>query len=431
MQASFETLDGLKRRVTVQVPAEQFDTAYDQRLRALTKSAKIDGFRKGKVPLKIIKQRYSASVKQEILAGLIQQSFDQAIRQEKLKPAGTPTIDSQNHEPGRDLEYTAIFEVWPNFELSDLSGIKVTKPAVEISEDNIKDTLEKLRDHQANWQPVNRAAAEGDQVTVDYHVTEPETAFEGSKGKGVTVIIGKSTTGFNFESELKGIKKGETKTVETRISKDFADESLRDKPATFQVRCKQVKEYYRPEVDTAFAQRFGIEDGSLDVLRDNIRSQLERECDTRIRANLNNQVLEQLVARHDVELPQGMVEHQMRQLQYETMKRLRLKESELDRLPLSSFENQARRRVHVGMVVSKYITEKNINIDQNAVEEKIREAVADYEEPEEAFEYFTSNPNIFEYFKFKAVEEKVVDDVISQTDVQEQTMSLDELMALS
>ncbi len=383
MQASLENLGGLKRQLKIQLPAEQFDSACQQRLQSLAKSAKLDGFRKGKVPMKVIQQRYGASVKEEILTNLIQRSFEQAVREEKLKVAGTPRIESDPLESGQDITYTAIFEVLPEYELADLSKIKVEKPIVNITQSDIDNTLDKLRQQQANWQPVKRPASLGDQIKIDFagSLSEGE-AFEGSEGHNAHIVLGEKQMPADFESQLEGIEHGQQRSVNITFPDDFDIEALQGKQAVFSVNCKQVFEKILPAVDENFAQLFGIEDGSIDALRDSIKLHLEKELVKNVRSNINKQVMDSLIELHEIQLPEMMIESQVSQLQYEALQKLGLGIKDIDRLPPEHFEARARRIVHMGIVGARYINEIKITANKEAIQKKIEEAISDYENPE-------------------------------------------------
>lgn len=431
MKVSIETLEGLQRKLTVSVSAEQFDTAYQRRLSALAKTVKLDGFRKGKVPLKVIRQKFGPRVEQEALSDLIQRSYEQAVRKEKLNPAGPPRIDSQPPGPGKDVQYTAVLEVQPEFALGDMGKIKISRPIVNITNQDVENTLQKLRKQRAKWEPVKRAAARGDQVTMDYEGTISGKPFEGGNGADVRVILGEGQMPEDFESQLEGMSAGEQRSIKVKFSDDYDKEWLRGKKAVFKVTCKQILAPNLPELDAAFAREFGVEDGSLDTLRENVRRQMESELAKGIRAYLKGRVLSGLAGLHKFELPKVMVEAQVRQLQQETLQRWGLKEADLERLPREAFEARARQQVHVKLVAARVIREKNIQADQETLHKVIRQAVADYEKPDEMFDYYLNNRKALQHFQSLAVEERMVDEVLKEADVIDKEMSFDELMGLA
>lgn len=431
MKVSMETLEGLQRKLTVSVSAEQFDNAYQQRLRHLAKSVKLDGFRKGKVPPKVIRQRFGAQVEREALADLIQRSYEQAVLQEKLNPAGPPQIDSQPPVAGEDVRYTAVLEVQPEFALGDLGKIKISRPVVNITDQDIENTLQKLRMQRARWNPVERAIVPGDQVTIDYEGTISGKPFEGGKAADMTVVLGNGQMPEDFESQLEGMSVGQQRTVKVKFAEDYDKEWLRGKKAVFEVTCKRVLESELPELDAAFAREFGVKDGSLEALRDSVRRQLESELAKGIRAYLKGRVMSGLAGLHKVDLPKVMVETEVRQLLQEAMKRWGLKEADLERLPRESFEARARYQALLKLVAAQVIKEKGIQADQETVRSLIRQAVADYENPEEMFNYYLNDRNALRHFQSLAVEDRIVDEVLKEADVVEKEMSFDELMGLA
>ena len=428
MQVSVETLEGLKRRITVQLPAEQFDTAYQQRLQSAAKTARLDGFRKGKAPVKIIQQRYGAGIRQEVIEYLVQNSYDQAVRQEDLKPAGRPEIDSQPPKPGEDFVYTATFEVWPVFKLADLSEISFLKPVVEIADDDVESTLNKLREQQAEWLPEERAAETGDRIVVDFEGAINGEPFEGGSGSDTAIVLGEGSMIEGFESGLMGITPNNQRTIKITFPDDYPQESLRGQEAAFEVTCKQVAAKHVPELNEDFARLFGIEDGSLDAMRASIRKQLESEVSKGIRSFMREQILATLIKLHDIELPQSMIAAEVENLRHETARRLGIKETILRKWPIEEFEIRARRRVHSKLVVAQLIQEKNIEVDDQAVKAKIEEAIIDYENPDQMRQYLLSNNNALQHFRSIALEERVIDQIMQDSKPVDKTMSFEELM---
>lgn len=431
MQASLVVLDGLKRQLEVQLPAEQFESALQQRLQTLAKSSKLNGFRKGKVPMKVIQQRYGNSVKQEILANLIQHSFQQAARDQNLKPACAPRITSTSAEPGHDVKYTALFEISPDYEIADLSKINVTKPVVAITDSDVDNTLEKLRLQQADWETVTRGATTGDQVKIDFAGTTSGEAFAGSNGSNTVITLGEQQMPADFEQKLDGIKKGEQRTIEIVFPADFANTSLQGKQATYAVDCKDVYEPQLPDLDEAFAKLYGFEDGSVDSLRAGVKLQLEKELTKNIQSHINKQVMDSVIELHDIPLPEMLIENHINQLQYETLQRMGLKETDKERLPQAHFAARARKLVHMGIVGARLVDEMHIVANKQAVQGKIEAAICDYEDPEEMLRYYQKNPDAMERFRLLAVEDQLVAEILKQAQVNEQQMSFDELIAFN
>ncbi|HEX7026009.1 MAG TPA: trigger factor, partial [Gammaproteobacteria bacterium] len=330
MQVSLETTRDLERKLTVQLPSEQFQKAYEARLQSLAKTTRLAGFRPGKVPLKVIRQKFGNSVKQEILTDLVQRGYGEALRQKNLKPAGVPQIDAKPPAQGDDFKFTAVFEVYPEVKLADLKKLSIVRPKISITEADVDTMLEKLRRQQARWETVERAAKLDDQVVIDFQGTIDGELFEGGKGEGVPLILGSQRMIEGFEKELVGIKPAETRTFKLKFPKDYGNASLQGKKAQFQVTCKEVQERVLPEVDEAFIKSFGTEDGKLETFRDQLKDHMSRELEENLHSYIRRQIIDGLIKLHDdLKLPNVMVNSEVRQLQQQTFERLGLKEADL------------------------------------------------------------------------------------------------------
>lgn len=428
MQISVEKAKGLERKIKVQLPSEQFESACSERLRSIAKTAKLDGFRPGKVPQSVIKQKYGQTVQHEVLSDMIKNSYGEAINKEKLKPAGLPQIDSKPPLAGQDLEYTATFEVFPEFELADLGKIKVIKPAVKSTEKDIDDALERLCKQRAEWVEVERKAKKGDQVKIDFSGTIDGEAFEGGAGENVDLELGSGRMIEGFESQLEGVVAGEDRDLKVKFPKDYHAENLRGKKAVFSTHCKSVSEQKLPEVDEAFVKGFGIEDGKLDSLRERIKEHIEMEIEQATRSYLREQAMDGLVAQHKIDLPNVMVDEEIESLRRQTAQRAGLKDVDLDKLPRDGFEERARQRVHLALVLGKITQEKKIKPDQERVKSLLQQAVSQYPNAEQMIEYYQSNPEAMRHFQSMAVEEQVVDLVLESAKTSDKKMSFDDLI---
>lgn len=428
MQVSVEVTQGLGRKMTVSLPSEQFEKAYDERLKSLAKTSKMPGFRPGKVPIKVIQQKYGASVRQEILSDLIQNSYGQALGQEKLHPAGMPHIDSKPPNIGEDVKFTAEFEVFPEITLSDFGKLKIVKASVDIDAKDIDQNIERLRQQRATWKPVARAAKKGDQVKIDFNGTIDGEAFDGGKGEDVTVELGSGQMLEDFERQLEGIAVDQQREFKIKFPKDYMSESLRGKKALFSVSCNAVLEQELPELNEEFAKSYGAEDGSVDSLRNRIDEYLQRERDQHIRAYLKEQVMDGLVDLHKIELPNVMLDAEIESLQQQAAQRMGMKKIDIDKLPRDGFEERARRRVHLGLVVNKLTETNSMKPDQEKVQELMMQSVAGYENPEQMLQYYMGNREFMQQFHSMALEEQVVDFVLEQAKVSEKSMALDQLL---
>lgn len=428
MHISVETTRGLERRLTVKLPSERFEQAFEDRLNKLAKTTKLAGFRPGKVPLKVIRQKFGGSVREEILSDLVRKSYGEAIVQEKLKPAGLPQIDAQPPAPGDEFKFTATFEIYPEIKLGDLTKLAVTKPQTTITDADIDAMLERLRRQRASWQPVDRPARLDDQVKIDFTGSIDGEPFEGGKGEDMPLVLGSKRMIEGFEDQLLKISAGETRTLKVTFPKDYGNADLQGKKAEFEVLCRAVEEQILPEPDEAFAKSFGAADGSLDTLRQQLRDHMARELDENIKIYLKRQIMDGLLKLHALELPNVLVDQEVQQLQQQTFERLGLKEADIAQLPREPFEEEARRRVALGLLVGEVIKERQLKADPGEVKALLMKTAANYQNPEQMVQHYLGNRQAMQHFESVALEQRVVDDLLSAAKVAEKSMSFDELL---
>ena len=264
MQVSIETTSGLERRMTVGVPAEEIDSEVAQRLQKASKTVRIDGFRKGKIPAKVIKQRFGLGVRQEVVGEALSRSFYEAVSKEELRPAGQPAIEPVKDEEGADLEYIATFEIYPEVELQDFAQVSVARPVATISDDDVAAMVENLRTQRANWNEVDRAAADSDQVNIDYKGTQNGEEFPGGTADASDLVLGSGRMIPGFEDAVIGLSAGEEKTISLTFPEDYHAEELRGAAVEFAVKVNAVKEQVLPELNDEFYEQFGVKEGGED-----------------------------------------------------------------------------------------------------------------------------------------------------------------------
>ena len=345
LQISLESQEGLERRLRVQVPAARIDAEVSTRLQKVGRTARIKGFRPGKVPAKIVRQHYGDQVRQEVLQEVLQSSFSEAVNKEQLRPVGGPQIEPEVLEEGKDLAYTAVFEVYPEVQLSNLDKLHVAKPEISIADSDIDGMLENLRKQRADWQPVETKAKDGLQVRVDFNGMLNDEPLEGGQGEDVPIVLGEGQMLPDFEKNLQGLAAGDEKTFKLKFPKDYHAEHLAGEKAVFTVTVKEVAEQLLPEIDEAFVQAFGIESGSLDELRGDIRRNMERESSERVRAEVKRQVMEGLLDANEILVPAALVDDESRRLQSEATQQMG--EAAGEPPPLEGFRDAAERRVGV------------------------------------------------------------------------------------
>jgi len=430
MQVSVEAVDGLERRMRVQVPAEKIEQEVATRLASVGRNAKIQGFRPGKVPAKVIKQRYGGQVRQEVLQEVLQSSYSEAVIQEKLQPAGGPTIEPENLEEGEDLTYTAVFEVYPEFELKGLNKMKISSPEVSIADADVETMIENLRKQKATWQAVERKAADGDQITLDFTGTLDGEAFEGGSAEDFEIVLGEGAMLADFEKNLKGVTAGTEKSFKMKFPKDYHATDLAGKKVEFAINVKQVAESILPDIDEELVKGYGIESGDVEALRADIRANMERESTTKVKSEIKKQLLEALLEQNPVELPGVLVQQESESMQKETMQRMGV-EDVAQAPALDSFRETAEKRVRLGLLMSAAIKENELTLDEGRVTAKVDELCEPYENPDEIKSIYLQNQQFLGQIQNMVLEEQVVEWLQEQAEDKPEKMPFSDLMALS
>lgn len=429
MMVSVETVAGLERRMKVQVPAERIEKEVDSRLQRVGQSARIKGFRPGKVPMKVIRQRYGGQVRQEVLGELMQASYFEAITQEKLRPAGSPRIEPGNVEQGRDLEYVATFEVYPEVDLRGHEGLLVDKPVADIAETDIEEMVESLRRQRAEWEETDAAAENGLRVIVDFEGTLDGESFQGGSGQEVPVVLGEGGMLPDFEDGLTGMRAGDEKDIKVAFPEDYGAEHLAGRTADFRVTAKRVETQKLPELDEEFCRAFGIQEGGVAKLREEVIDSMRREADQTVRSRMKEQVMQGLLSRNELELPGVLVEDEVRSLRESAARRMGVDPADPANLPpRESFDEVARRRVKLGLLVAEVIRQAGIELDKDRVRERVRRLAADYKNPDEVMKLYTGNRQLMDKIEMEVMEEQVVDWLLKRADISEKGISFKELM---
>jgi trigger factor len=428
MQVSVETTTGLERKVTVQVPSQRIDQAVEERLKEMTHSVRLAGFRPGKVPVKVVRQRYGPQVRQEVLGEVLQSSLQEAIVQEQLRPAGAPHIEPLSVETGKDLEYTATFEVYPELKVGALEKIEIERPVVQIGEADVDRMIDKLRQQRTSWEDVDRPSKAGDRVTVDFEGRIDGEPFEGNKGERVPVELGKGGMLADFEAGLTGAKAGETCGIEVRFPDDYHGKAVAGKTAQFEVRVHTVSEPVLPEIDDAFVASFGVSEGGVEALRAEARANMQRELDQTIRGRIKQQVMDGLLANNEVEVPKALVDDEVRSLQRQAAQSLGQPNMDLSQLPTEPFEEDARRRVQLGLMVGELVRAKGLQVDKDRVRREVETIAASYDTPGEVVKYYYGNPDALRSVEGVVLEDQVVELVLQSAKVSEVEHGFDEIM---
>jgi trigger factor len=409
MQVSVENTGGLERRVTVQVPAERVDKEVDSRLQSMKATARLDGFRPGKVPLGVIKKKYGTLVRQDVMQQVIHSTLQDALTQESLRPAAEPRIEPVESLPGKPLEYVATFEVFPEITASINYDFKVTRPVVEIGAEDIDAMLEKLRKQRATWKEVDRTAQSDDQVVIDFEGTIGGQAFSGGKGEKLSLVLGSNTMVSGFEDQLIGAGAGQEKTFRVAFPADYPSREIAGKDVDFSVRVHSVSEMLLPDLDDDFARAFGVADKGIEGLRQEVAANMQRELKQLVKANLKDQVFSGLLERNPVEVPRSMISDEAARLQAQQTSR-----SESP----SGLEQDAERRVRLGVIVTAIVKQNSIQIDPDRVRETIETIAASYEKPEEVVQWYYGNQEMLGNVQSAVIEEQAVDWVLENSGVQ-------------
>lgn len=427
MQVSIETVSGLERRMTIGVPAEQVENEVTERLQKAASTVRLDGFRKGKVPMKVLRQRFGKGVRQEVVGEVVSQSFQKAISQEKVRPAGQPNIESLTDKPGQDLEFVAVFEVYPDLELKDFSAVSVSKPVAEVSEADIDKMIEVLREQNASWEPVARPVAEDDEVTLDYTGRKDGELFDGGSAEGSKLKIGSGQMIPGFEDALIGMSAGDSKTVPLTFPEDYHSDELKGAAVEFDMKVSEVREKQLPELNEAFFEKFGVSEGGIEKFREEVASNMERELRTAIKNKVKSRLMDQLLELHDVELPTSLVKGEIQALKRQMLSQFG-NSANFDQsiLPDDLFKGEAEKRVALGLIVAKIIEDADIKVDSERVKQQVEEVASTYEEPQEVISYYYSNEQLLNSVQSSVLEDQVVDHVLGQVSVTEETCSYEE-----
>ncbi|MEI8647789.1 trigger factor [Paraglaciecola sp. Hal342] len=432
MQVSVETTQGLERRLTITVPAESIDSQVKSRLQQLAKTQRINGFRPGKVPVSVIKKRYGQAVRQEIAGEAMQRNFYEAIVQEKITPAGMPNFEMKTDVDGQDLEFVAAFEVYPEVEVKDVEKIEVEKPVVEITDVDLETMMETLRKQHATWKEVKRKCKKDDRVTVDFVGTIDGEEFEGGKAENFELEMGKDRMIPGFEKPIVGAKAGDEVVADVTFPEDYHAEALKGKEAQFKITVNKVEGLSLPKVDEEFAKLFGVEDGDVEALNTEVRKNMQRELEQTLKANVKEQVIEGLLANNELELPKALVDQEINALREQAKQRFSQQQGgnvdNLPELPADLFQENARKRVSIGLLLGEVIKTEELKVDSAKVDALIETAASAYEDPQEVIEYYKTNDELMQQMQNVALEEQAVEVLLSKANVKEVTKAFDEIM---
>lgn len=428
MQVTVETLEGLERRLNITVPAANIEDAVTKELRNIAKNRRFDGFRKGKVPLKMVAQMYGKAVRQDVMGEVMQRHFIEAIVKEKINPAGAPTFAPVSIEEGQDLVFNATFEVYPEVELKGLENITVEKPAVEVKEEDVAEMLETLRKQQATWKEVDAVAEAGSRATIDFVGSIDGVEFEGGKAENFPLEMGAGRMIPGFEDGIVGKTKGMEFEIDVNFPEDYHAENLKGKAAKFAIKINKVEVRELPELNDEFVAKFGVAEGGVEALKAEVRKNMERELKQAVKNRIKEQAIEGLVKENDINVPSALIDQEIDVLRQQAAQRFGGNPEAAAQLPRELFEEQAKRRVVVGLLLGEVIKSEELKADEDKVKALIEEMATAYEDPAEVMAYYAQNQQMMNNMRNLALEEQAIDAIIAKAQVSEKAVSFNELM---
>jgi trigger factor len=435
MQVSIETTSGLERRLTVGVPADRVENEINSRLQKAAKNVRIDGFRPGKVPMRVMRQRFGAGVRQEVLGEVMSESFYEAVTQENLRPAGQPSIEPKSVDAGKDLEYVATFEIFPEIVLGDISGFVVEKPKADVTPADVDEMIEVFRKQQGSWDTVERAAAEGDKVTIDYTGTRDGEAFDGGSAEGSDLELGSNRMIPGFESGIEGMVAGEEKVLSLSFPDDYHNEELKGAAVEFAIKLHQVQEHKLAELDEDLFKTYGVEEGGEEKFREEIAANMARELANAVKNHVKQQVMDALLEAHESQdVPKALIAGEIDNMRKQMFQQFggagNTQDLDLESLlPAEMFEERASRRVKLGLILNEFIQREGLKADPDSVRATIEEMAATYQEPEEVINWYYSNQEQLSSIESMVLEDQVVNKLLEDAAISENECTYQEALS--
>ncbi len=431
MQVTVENLGALERRMRIEVPEEEIAGEVQNRLRSLSRSTRIDGFRPGKVPMSLIERRFGRQVRQEVVGEVMRNTFIEAVSEKNLRPAGVPQLEPVESEPGKGMVYDATFEVYPEIELADLEGLELRRPVCDVDDEAVDRMIENLRKQSATWEVVERPAQQGDQVTIDFRGTIDGEPFQGGEAEGLELELGSGTLIEGFEAGLEGASAGDEVSLDLRFPDDYPREELAGKPVQFKVTVKQVAEPRLPDLDEEFFARYDVKEGGLEAFREEVRANMLRESEQSLRAHLKQRVMDALLAANTFDIPRALIEQEANRLLQETRQNLvarGLPEEATEGLQAEMFEGRARRRVAMGLLVAEIIRREKLRAQPDEVRKMLEKLASAYDQPEQVIAWYQQDPQRLAEIENMILEDKAIDLVVEKAQVTDEPMSFEEAL---
>lgn len=429
MQISVESTGNLGRRMTVAVPAARFEQEFASRLKRLSQNVKLPGFRPGKVPLKMVEAQYGGQLLAEVAGDLVQTTFYEAANKEGLRPAGGPKIEPKSLARGKDFEYVAVFEIYPEIGAIQLPQKPIERIVCAVEDADIDRTLDTMRKQRTQWNPVARPAQSGDKIEIDFKGMVGGVAFEGGEAKAYPLVLGSNALIEGFEQQLLGAAAGEHRSVNVTFPADYRNTQLAGQPATFEVDVRQVFESVLPEVNESFLRELGMNDGTVESLRAEIRKSLQQEADDRARAMVKRRAFQALMDANSIEIPDGLIESEAQRLLRMTKANLEAQRVPTDKLSddPSPYRGQARERVLLGLILAEFVKSRGIKVGAADIRARIEQMAKQYQSPNEFIQWHYANPERIGEIESLLLEERALDIVLQESKTEDRSVDFQTL----
>jgi len=430
MQVSVENVSGLERRLKISVPASQVEQSVNKKLNQTARTIRVDGFRPGKVPLNVVKKRYGAGIRAEALDDIIRDSYVAAVEQSQLRVAGYPNIEPISFAEGKDVEFAAVVEVYPEVVVGDFAGLSVERPSSEVTDADVAKMIDNLRRQRAKWEDSSEAAADQDRLVIDFEGTVDGEAFAGNSATDFNLVLGSKRMIPGFEDQIVGAKAGDELTITVTFPADYQAETLAGKEAQFKISVKKVTKPTLPELDAQFIEAFGVKDGNVEQFQADVRKNMERELRNGIRAKVKSAVFEALVAGNPLELPKALVADEINRQRQQAVKQFGGNAAQIkpEMLPDELFSENSRRSVALGLLVSEVISKNEMKIDADRVRALVDEIAQSYEQPAEVVQWYYSSKEQMAQVESAVLEDQVVDLILATAQVTDKAIGYEELL---
>jgi trigger factor len=413
MQVTLETTSGLERRMRISVPGDELETKVDAKLKQTAQQVRIKGFRPGKVPLREVKRRFGEGIRQEVGSEIMQASFAEAVQKESVSPAGMPQIEDVKLEAGQDLEFTAVFEVFPEIELKGFGDIEIERPVSKVTKEDVDKMIDTLQTQRAEFAEVDRACDTDDQVNIDFEGSLDGELFDGGKADGSDLVIGSGSMIPGFEEGIKGMKAGEKKDINVTFPEDYQAENLAGKEAVFAITVNKVSESKKPELDDEFFKQFGVQEGGMEAFRNEVSANMEKELGSAVKSKVKNQALDGLQTVNDISLPKALIDQEIDRLKQEAIQQFGGQANiDASMLPSEMFIPQAEKRVSLGLLVNAIVEQHELKVDDDRVKTMIHDMASSYEEPEQVINFYYNNQQQLNQIQNLVLEDQVIDLIV-------------------